>query len=110
MGVPTRMEPPLTPGHEISGTVVEVREGVDPGLTGKPVLVPAVLPCGVCDFSCQTRNLCPSCQEPASCRKEVHAPEGQPALVPDRQARRDPALTGAATLARRRGPSRSPVP
>jgi len=50
MGVPTRMKPPLTLGHEISGTVVEVGAGVDAGLVGKPVLVPAVLPCGVCDL------------------------------------------------------------
>jgi 6-hydroxycyclohex-1-ene-1-carbonyl-CoA dehydrogenase len=48
MGVPTRMKPPLTLGHEISGTVAAVGEGVDEGLVGKPVLVPAVLPCGEC--------------------------------------------------------------
>jgi 6-hydroxycyclohex-1-ene-1-carbonyl-CoA dehydrogenase len=50
LGVPTRHEPPLALGHEISGTVVEVGEGVDNSLRGKPVLVPAVLPCGVCEL------------------------------------------------------------
>jgi 6-hydroxycyclohex-1-ene-1-carbonyl-CoA dehydrogenase len=50
LGVPTRAELPLVLGHEISGTVVAAGEGVDPGLIGKPVLVPAVLPCGECDL------------------------------------------------------------
>jgi 6-hydroxycyclohex-1-ene-1-carbonyl-CoA dehydrogenase len=50
MGVPTRAKPPLALGHEISGTVVEAGEGVDPALVGKAVLVPAVLPCGECSL------------------------------------------------------------
>lgn len=49
-GVPTRQQPPLALGHEISGTVVEVGEGVDGDLAGKPVLIPAVLPCGTCEL------------------------------------------------------------
>jgi 6-hydroxycyclohex-1-ene-1-carbonyl-CoA dehydrogenase len=48
MGVPTRQEPPLALGHEIAGTVAAVGDGVDQGLVGRPVLVPAVLPCGEC--------------------------------------------------------------
>jgi 6-hydroxycyclohex-1-ene-1-carbonyl-CoA dehydrogenase len=48
MGVPTRAPVPLALGHEISGTVLEVGEGVDASLVGKPVLVPAVMPCGEC--------------------------------------------------------------
>ena len=47
-GVPTRMKPPLVLGHEISGTVSAVGAGVDAGLVGRPVLVPAVMPCGEC--------------------------------------------------------------
>jgi 6-hydroxycyclohex-1-ene-1-carbonyl-CoA dehydrogenase len=60
MGVPTRMTPPLVLGHEISGTVAAVGEGVDAGLVGKPVLVPAVLPCGTCP-ACTSdhRRICP---------------------------------------------------
>jgi len=49
-GVKTRAELPLVLGHEISGTVAAVGEGVDAGLVGKPVLVPAVLPCGECEL------------------------------------------------------------
>ncbi len=49
MGVPTRQKPPLALGHEISGTVTAVGEGVNRALVGKAVLVPAVLPCGECD-------------------------------------------------------------
>jgi 6-hydroxycyclohex-1-ene-1-carbonyl-CoA dehydrogenase len=48
MGVKTRHAPPLVLGHEISGTVLEAGEGVDPAIVGRPVLVPAVLPCGKC--------------------------------------------------------------
>ena len=47
MGVRTNTAPPLTLGHEISGTVVEVGEGADT-LQGKQVIIPAVLPCGEC--------------------------------------------------------------
>ena len=49
-GVPTRHEFPLALGHEISGTVVATGEGVDSSLNDKPVLIPAVLPCGECDL------------------------------------------------------------
>ncbi len=55
-GVKTRGELPLVLGHEISGTVVEVGEGVDTALVGTPVLIPAVLPCGECDL-CRSGNL-----------------------------------------------------
>ncbi len=50
LGVKTRGELPLVLGHEISGTVEETGEGVDPGLRGKPGLIPAVLPCGECEL------------------------------------------------------------
>ncbi len=55
LGVKTRAELPLVLGHEISGTVVEVGDGVDASLVGKPVLVPAVLPCGECEL-CRSGN------------------------------------------------------
>ncbi len=48
MGVPTVFEPPLTLGHEIAGTVV----AGEADMIGKEVIVPAVMPCGVCDM-CQ---------------------------------------------------------
>lgn len=49
-GVPTVNKPPLTLGHEISGTVVA---GPD-GLVGKNVIVPAVMPCNKPDCAiCQ---------------------------------------------------------
>jgi len=49
-GVPTRAALPLALGHEISGTVTAVGDGVDNGLVGRPVLVPAVMPCGECEL------------------------------------------------------------
>jgi 6-hydroxycyclohex-1-ene-1-carbonyl-CoA dehydrogenase len=48
-GVSTNHALPLALGHEISGEVVEVGVGAEAWL-GKPVVVPAVLPCGDCDF------------------------------------------------------------
>jgi len=58
-GVKTRGALPLVLGHEISGVVAAVGEGVDAGWKGKPVVVPAVLPCGECDL-CRagSRTIC----------------------------------------------------
>lgn len=58
-GVQTKAPLPLTLGHEISGVVIEVGEGVDAGLVGRPVVIPAVLSCGECDL-CQLgeRRIC----------------------------------------------------
>jgi 6-hydroxycyclohex-1-ene-1-carbonyl-CoA dehydrogenase len=60
-GVKTRGELPLVLGHEVSGRVSAVGEGVAEALVGRPVLVPAVLPCGECDL-CRTgaRTICRS--------------------------------------------------
>ena len=46
-GVPTRHPFPLTLGHEISGVVVEAGPGAE-GWLGRAVVVPAVIPCGIC--------------------------------------------------------------
>ncbi len=50
-GVPTVNQPPLTLGHEISGTVV----AGDEAWIGKEVLIPAVMPCRKC-LLCKTRR------------------------------------------------------
>ncbi len=50
-GVPTVSKPPLTLGHEISGTVV----AGDEYWIGKEVLIPAVMPCRQC-YLCKTRR------------------------------------------------------
>jgi len=58
-GVPTRHPFPLTLGHEVSGTVVAVGDGAGPWL-GKSVVVPAVMPCGICDACRHGRgSICP---------------------------------------------------
>ena len=51
---------PLVLGHEISGKVVETGPGAE-AWHGKDVLVPAVIPCGECDFCRAGRgNICTS--------------------------------------------------
>ena len=49
-GVPTVTKPPLTLGHEISGTVVAG------DLLGKEVIIPAVMPCNSCDVCASGRG------------------------------------------------------
>lgn len=51
-GVPTVTKPPLTLGHEISGTIVA---GEDRYIE-KEVVVPAVMPCNSCEICGQGRN------------------------------------------------------
>jgi len=62
-GVPTRHELPLVLGHEISGTVLEGPSK----LKGKPVVIPAVLPCGECEL-CKTGrgNICQNQKMPGN--------------------------------------------
>ena len=48
-GVRFNHELPLTLGHEISGRVVAAGAGAE-SWQGKAVLIPAVMPCGVCDL------------------------------------------------------------
>jgi 6-hydroxycyclohex-1-ene-1-carbonyl-CoA dehydrogenase len=62
-GVPTVCKPPLTLGHEISGTVV----AGDKAWLGKEVLIPAVMPCRQCHL-CKTRrgNRCLSQKMPGN--------------------------------------------
>ena len=58
-GIPTRRPFPLTLGHEISGRVVEAGEGAEPWI-GRHVIVPAVIPCGVCEACRAERGpVCP---------------------------------------------------
>lgn len=54
-GVPTVTKPPLTLGHEISGTVVAAGPGVESWM-GKNVIVPAVMPCNSCDICAKGRG------------------------------------------------------
>lgn len=60
-GVATAKPPPIILGHEISGQVDGVGPGAEGVAVGDRVLVPAVLPCGRCEY-CRTgrENICPS--------------------------------------------------
>ena len=62
-GVPTRHDLPLVLGHEISGTVLEGPSE----LKGKPVIIPAVLPCGECELCKKGRgNICQNQKMPGN--------------------------------------------
>ncbi len=62
-GVPTFKKPPMILGHEASGTVAELGEGVDKWTVGDKVLLPAVLSCGVCRQCREGReNICDNMQ------------------------------------------------
>jgi 6-hydroxycyclohex-1-ene-1-carbonyl-CoA dehydrogenase len=58
-GVPTAKAPPLILGHEATGIVAQLGEGVAHPRVGDRVLLPAVLPCGSC-FACRSgrENIC----------------------------------------------------
>jgi 6-hydroxycyclohex-1-ene-1-carbonyl-CoA dehydrogenase len=57
--VPTFKKPPLILGHEASGVVAAVGEGVTGWTEGDRVLLPAVYGCGVCDACRRGReNIC----------------------------------------------------
>lgn len=57
---------PLVLGHEVVGTVVAAGERFQ-DLVGKPVIVPAVLPCGTCAFCLAGRgNACPTQKMPGN--------------------------------------------
>ncbi len=81
-GVKTRADLPLTLGHEITGTVVEVGEKTDPGLVDKPVVVPAVLPCGRCE-RCRSGHL-RICREQVMPGNDRHGGYASHVLVPAR--------------------------
>jgi 6-hydroxycyclohex-1-ene-1-carbonyl-CoA dehydrogenase len=78
-GVPTRHSFPLTLGHEVSGTVVEAGAGAEDWI-GKPVIVPAVIPCGECEACRAGRgSVCPKQIFPGN---DVHGGFGTHLRVP----------------------------
>ncbi|UCG60825.1 MAG: 6-hydroxycyclohex-1-ene-1-carbonyl-CoA dehydrogenase [Candidatus Zixiibacteriota bacterium] len=77
-GVPTRHELPLVLGHEISGTVI-----AGPSQwKGKPVIIPAVLPCGECELCKGDRsNICQNQKMPGN---DFHGGFASHVVVPSR--------------------------
>jgi 6-hydroxycyclohex-1-ene-1-carbonyl-CoA dehydrogenase len=72
---------PLVLGHEVTGRVVAAGEDVRE-LLGRPVLVPAVLPCGECAFCRAGRsNICPRQRMPGN---DLHGGFASHLLVPGR--------------------------
>jgi 6-hydroxycyclohex-1-ene-1-carbonyl-CoA dehydrogenase len=65
-GVRTNHPLPLCLGHEISGRVVAVGPGAE-SWQGRPVIVPAVIPCGRCDACARGRpTICPQQKMPGN--------------------------------------------
>jgi 6-hydroxycyclohex-1-ene-1-carbonyl-CoA dehydrogenase len=80
-GVPTRHPFPLALGHEISGTVTAAGEDAGDWI-GRPVVVPAVLPCGECAACRAGRGqVCPKQVFPGN---DVHGGFGTHVRVPAR--------------------------
>jgi 6-hydroxycyclohex-1-ene-1-carbonyl-CoA dehydrogenase len=83
--VAPRHELPLVLGHEISGVVEETGE-LHRHLLGRPVLVPAVMPCGECDRcraglpnTCRASPATCACQGAISCLSPpISAPSSSP--------------------------------
>lgn len=66
-GVRTRKALPLTLGHEIVGRIEALGPRTAGLETGMPVVVPAVLPCGECDFCRSGRdNICSAQKMPGN--------------------------------------------
>jgi 6-hydroxycyclohex-1-ene-1-carbonyl-CoA dehydrogenase len=77
--VPTRHALPLVLGHEVVGRILSAEAGFS-SLIGRTVLVPAVLPCGTCEY-CQSGrgNACPDQKMPGN---DVHGGFASHLLVP----------------------------
>jgi 6-hydroxycyclohex-1-ene-1-carbonyl-CoA dehydrogenase len=80
-GVRTNHPLPLALGHEVSGRVVEAGPGAAQWL-GKPVIVPAVLPCGECDL-CK-RGLGTICRQQKMPGNDIQGGFGTHIVVPAR--------------------------
>ncbi len=80
-GVRTRSPLPLTLGHEISGVVERAGEGAE-AWVGRAVVVPAVIPCGLCaDCEAGRGSICAAQIFPGN---DVHGGFGSHVLVPAR--------------------------
>lgn len=85
-GVQTKMAMPLTLGHEISGVVI----AGDKEWLGKPVIIPAVLPCGECELCRSGRsNICRNQLMPGNdfhggFASHIKVPSKYLCLVPDK--------------------------
>jgi 6-hydroxycyclohex-1-ene-1-carbonyl-CoA dehydrogenase len=88
-GVPTVSKPPLTLGHEISGTVI----AGDNKWLGKEVIIPAVMPCNNCPICAAGRgNRCLTQKMPGSSlgiyggfSSHIVVPAQDLCVVPDRK-------------------------
>jgi 6-hydroxycyclohex-1-ene-1-carbonyl-CoA dehydrogenase len=88
-GVPTVTKPPLTLGHEISGTVIAGEEK----MIGKEVIIPAVMPCNNCPICAMGRgNRCLSQKMPGNSlgnmggfASHIVVPAGDLCVIADRK-------------------------
>jgi 6-hydroxycyclohex-1-ene-1-carbonyl-CoA dehydrogenase len=94
-GVPTRHPLPLTLGHEISGRVVALGDGVERAWLDQAVIVPAVIPCGECAACRDGRGaVCPAQVFPGN---DVHGGFATHVRVPARGLCLVPDLGGDAS-------------
>lgn len=87
---------PLVLGHEISG-IVEDTGGLHRDLVGRPVLVPAVMPCGGCD-RCRSGSA-NTCRAQVMPGNDIHGGFASHVIVPGRHLVPLPRDLGALSLA-----------
>src|SRR5579871_295838 len=78
-GVRTKHELPLTLGHEISGRVIAAGSDAS-AWSGRAVIVPAVIPCGICDACSRGKaTICPNQKMPGN---DIHGGFATHIVVP----------------------------
>ncbi|MCL7021172.1 alcohol dehydrogenase catalytic domain-containing protein, partial [Vibrio vulnificus] len=86
---------PIVPGHEWSGTIEAVGEGVDPGLAGRKTVAEGFRACGVCERWCTAGYEETGFTQPGAFADHVVVPARLLHPLPD-----DADLTAAALLER----------
>ncbi len=94
--VKTRRPLPLVLGHEIAG-VVDAAPPPYEGLVGRAVIVPAVIPCGACDFCRAGRDT--ACAAQVMPGNDIHGGFAEAVVVPARHLVPVGAELGGLTLA-----------
>lgn len=101
----TAYQYPLVLGHEMSGVVSRIGEGVDPSLLGKRVAIAPLVPCRSCEWCASGRySLCDDydyfgSRRDGGCAEAIAAPSANLVLLPDEISDEAGALLEPASVA-----------